>query len=67
MLFDCKIILGGYVGIYLDAHIEKLKKIAAKRNSFEENADYLSVCKVKKEALALGSALPFIHEFWRNI
>lgn len=63
MLFDCKIILGGYVGAYMETYLPSLKEMAASRNTFEKNAEYLRVCKVKKEALALGSALPFIHEF----
>lgn len=67
MLFDCKVILGGYVGAYLEPYLEELKKLAAKRNTFEKNADYLLACSVKKEALALGSALPFIHEIWETI
>lgn len=67
MLFDCKIILGGYVGAYLDNYIGLIRRMAKDRNTFENNADYLEVCKVKREALALGSALPFIHEFWENI
>lgn len=67
MLFDCKVILGGYVGAYLEKYLPDLKELARKRNTFENNADYLLVCKVKKEALALGSALPFIHEFWKSV
>lgn len=67
MLFDCKVILGGYVGAYMDKHLIELKELAAKRNTFERNAEYLMACKVKKEALALGSALPFIHEVWKSV
>lgn len=67
MLFDCKIILGGYVGAYIEDYLPALKRKAAARNTFEKNADYLLACKVKKDALALGSALPFIHEFWKNV
>ncbi len=67
MLFDCKVILGGYVGAYLEKYINQIKDLAAKRNTFESNAEYLRICKVKKEALALGGALPFIHEFWESI
>ena len=37
------------------------------RNTFETNADFLQPCQVKREALALGSALPFIHEFWEKV
>lgn len=67
MLFDCNVILGGYIGGYLEKYLPELKEMAAKRNPFDGNADYLRVCKVKKEALAQGSALPFIHEFWSGI
>ena len=67
MLFDCKIILGGYVGAYIEEYLPALKRKAASRNTFENNAEYLLACKVKKDALALGSALPFVHEFWKNI
>lgn len=67
MLFDCKVILGGYVGAYFEKYLPRLKAMAAKRNTFEDNAEYLRACKVKKEALAFGSALPFIHEFREKI
>lgn len=67
MLFDCKVILGGYVGAHLEKYMDELKRLAMERNTFEDNADYLRVCKVKKDALALGSALPFIHEFWKTL
>lgn len=67
MLFDCKVILGGYIGAYLEKYLPKLREMTAKRNPFENDAEYLSVCEVKREALALGGALPFIHEFWADI
>lgn len=67
MLFDCKVILGGYVGAYLEKYLPDVKELVRERNTFEDHADYLYVCKVKKEALALGAALPFIHEFWKSV
>lgn len=67
MLFDCKVIIGGYVGGRFEKHLPRLKEMVEKRNTFGTGAGYLSACKVKKEALALGSALPFIHQCWKNI
>lgn len=67
MLFDCKVILGGYVGAYIEEHMEDLKKLVSNRNSFENNADYLIPCTVKQEALGYGGALAFIEEFSENI
>jgi len=67
MLYDCKVILGGYLGAYIEPYLDKLKSMVHKSSSFEDSMDYLLVGKVKREALALGGALPFIHEFWQNI
>lgn len=67
MLFDCQIILGGYVGAYIEPYMDTLRQLVAQRNSFEDNADFLHICKVKQDALAVGGALPFIHDFIKNI
>lgn len=63
MLFDCKVILGGYVGAFMDNYIEQLRSLTAERSTFENNADYLQVCQFKKEAIAAGGALSYIQEF----
>ena len=62
MLFDCKIILGGYVGAYLEPYLEELKKRVIEKNPFEKESDYLKICKVKGEASAMGAALPFVQK-----
>ena len=67
MLFDCDIILGGYIGGYMEPYLPQLKQLVLQRNPFDKTADFLRVCRVKHEALALGRALPFIHEFWKDI
>lgn len=67
MLFDCKVILGGYVGAYIDPYMDHLKKLAGERNCFEPGADYLLPCVVKKEALASGAALSFIIDFIHQV
>lgn len=67
MLFDCKIILGGYVGAYMEPYIEQLKRLVIERNPFESEIDYLRVCKVKREASAIGAALPYIQKIVDNI
>lgn len=63
MLFDCKVILGGYVGAYIEPYMDEVRRLAGMRNPFESNADYLIPCTVKKEALAAGAALSFITDF----
>lgn len=67
MLFDCPIILGGYVGAYFDKYIHDFKTIVASRNTFDNNADYLKVCRYKTEAIAAGAALNFIEPFLASI
>ena len=67
MLFDCRVILGGYVGAYMDDYIDELRGLAAKRNTFENSAAYLQVCKYKTEAIAAGAALPYIDSFLKSI
>lgn len=67
MLFGCKVILGGYVGSYMDKYIETFRQMAVEINAFEDNADYILACNYKVEAIAAGAALSFIEEFVNNI
>lgn len=67
MLFDSPVILGGYVGAYLEPYMGELRQLALQRNPFDHNADYLLACRVKKDSLAFGSALHFVHHLWENI
>lgn len=62
-LLDCDIVLGGYVGGYLDAYMEDLRDRVAALNSFGDSGDYLRTCVYKKTAIASGAALNFIGAF----
>ena len=44
MMLDCDVILGGYVGRYMDAELAGLRRRAAFRNTFEPDAGYLKAC-----------------------
>ena len=63
MILDCDIILGGYVGEYIDEYIDELRGLAANKNPFDDNSDYLLPCKCKKAAVATGAALHYIASF----
>ena len=68
VLFDSDIILGGYVGAYIDEHKEELYRRVDERNPFDDKArDYVVPCKYKVEATAAGAAILFIDEFLENI
>jgi predicted NBD/HSP70 family sugar kinase len=63
MLYDCNIVLGGYVGAFLDTHhLETLRAKVAARNTFESAGTYLDTCVNKFEATAVGSALYYINK-----
>ncbi len=67
MLLGCDVILGGDVGAHMDGHLEEIKGLIEERNPFEDGAEYLKICQVKKDAFAIGSALPWIHDLWKTI
>ncbi len=63
MLYDCQIILGGYVGKYMDRYMTGLGRRLMALNPYDDNSDYVTPCRYKNEASAIGSALPFLTEF----
>lgn len=67
MTFDCDVVLGGYVGSYMEKHINKLTETVNKRNAFDQNGDYIKVCNYKFEASAAGAALYFIDRFIESV
>lgn len=67
MAFDCDIIIGGYVGAYFDRYIDNFRKMVSLLNTFENNGEYVKVCKYHFEASALGAALQHIEKFIDSI
>lgn len=67
MAYDCQIIVGGYVGSYIEPHLETLKDKAAQLNTFEDDASYIKACRFKVEASALGAALRYVESFISSI
>lgn len=67
MLFDCSIIVGGYVGSYLDAYYDTIKEMLIERNTYHENADYFKICKFKRFSTAVGAGLINVNEFLKTV
>lgn len=67
MSFDCSVILGGYVGAYMEDYAVDLRKRAAELNTFEEDGSYIKVCSYRTEAAAVGAALMHITPFISQI
>ena len=57
MLFDCRIILGGYVGAWMEDYMEELKKLVRGRCSIEKEEDYLipfeSISKIGSDIILI--------------
>ena len=67
MIFDCRIVLGGYVGGCLDEFLPELSAKVMKYNNFDVDTGYLSAGKYKLNAAAYGAALGFIEKIFENI
>jgi len=65
--FDCRIILGGYLGRFFDEYLEDLQKLLAKQTTFSGNENYVSICKYKMDAAAVGAALLYVRSFIEQI
>jgi predicted NBD/HSP70 family sugar kinase len=66
-LFDCTIIIGGYVAEYLEKYMGEVKKRAARLNTFEKNADSREISRDFTNSIAAGAALYFISRFIDSI
>lgn len=68
ILFDGKVILGGYVGAYIGEYMDELYRRVDEKNPFGDRArDYLYECRYKKEASAAGAVIFYIDEFFNRI
>lgn len=66
MVLDCDIILGGYVGRYMESHIQDVWRKVSARNIFAEGM-FLKTCNYKVGAAALGAALKLIEAFIESV
>ena len=67
LLFDCSIVIGGYLGEYMDPFLDQLYALAVDEDPFTDIIDYISVCKYKTEASATGGALMYLDEYVQSI
>lgn len=67
MIFDCSIVLGGYVGGYLDEYMPDLSRKVMEYNNFDPDTSYLRAGRYKLNAAAYGAALRFIDTIFDNI
>lgn len=63
LAFDCDIILGGYVGSYMDPYIPDLWDYLQEYRLFEDDSQFLIPCHFKQNATGVGIAMSFIYQF----
>lgn len=67
MVLDCDIVLGGYVGSYMEKHVRDIWDKVAQRDTFAENQPYVRACRYKVGAAALGAALKVVETFIKEV
>lgn len=67
MILDCDIVLGGYVGSYVEAYIQDIWNKVSARNTFAESVPFVKACSHTVGAAALGAALKVTEDFVRQI
>lgn len=67
MVFDLPVVLGGYVGSYLEPYIPLIRRRVQQINTFDAAEDRISPCKRKQEASAMGAAYSFLDAFLDSI
>lgn len=67
MILDCDIVLGGYVGSYVEPFISDIWKKVTERNTFSEDKIFLRGCHYQTGAAALGAALNVIETFIEQV
>lgn len=63
MCFDCDIVLGGYVGSYMEPYIPEIRKRVAEKNIFDYKGSYVKACQYQVESSALGAAILLIEKY----
>jgi predicted NBD/HSP70 family sugar kinase len=61
--FDCTVILGGYVGGYMDLYMADLQKRMAAENVYDISTGNVKPCRSQRKPAALGAALQWIDKF----
>lgn len=67
MAFDCPVVLGGYVGSYLEEFRAELDRRTAEENKFDPDTSYIKTGKYGVLASAYGATLKHIDSFFESL
>ncbi|RSX53476.1 ROK family transcriptional regulator [Bifidobacterium goeldii] len=67
LLYDCPIVLGGYIGAKLEPYVQRIEEAVRAIDPYELPVGAIRACTVRDNASTLGAALPFVEEYWKTI
>ena len=67
MIFDCDIVLGGFVSEYLKEYMPELRKYVKEMNSFDDGTDFVKLGKFPRKAGLMGIAWHFANDYIEKI
>lgn len=67
MLNDCEIIVGGYVGGYMEKYLSILQQLTMQYDYLDKDALFIHCGKYRWEASAYGVAFKLIHQFFSTV
>lgn len=67
MVLDCDIVIGGYVGGYIEKYMPDICRKVGERNIFEKRGLFVKPCVFKFEAAAFGAALSVTENYVAQI
>lgn len=67
MSFDCDVIVGGYVGAFLEEFGGPFRPLLEARNTFQPESSYFKYCRYRLEASAVGAALTQVERFLQTL
>lgn len=65
--YDSPVILGGYLGEYLEPYLPDLRRLVAARSTFSGGEEDIRACRYKKAAAPVGAALLWVAPFLDGI
>jgi len=66
MVLDSDVVLGGYVGSYIEEFLPEIREKVSGRNTFDEDGTFVKACS-HKEGSALGAALKVLDTFVETV
>ena len=66
MSFDCDVIVGGYVGAFLEEFGGPFPSMLEERNTFQPDSSYLKYCRYRLPS-AVGAALTQVERFLQTL